>query len=279
MAPNASLRPCLRGSTTSPARIVRWAWNHHGTRKRLARALLHPRALEAVAGWHVTSAEEADDVRGLGFSGPICVAPNGVEAPDASTIDNAQTYWHDACPATRTRPTAVFYGRFHQKKRVLELIDAWAQVAAPEWLLLLVGVPEQYSPETLEAYGEKVLAAGRVRAFSGIGRPAPYAVASLFVLPSHNENFGLVVAEAMAWGIPPLVTDTTPWRGLNMHERGWCVPWAEYADVLAAATRESPERLKVRGCAAREWALREFSWTSSATRLSEFYGTLKNQAG
>ncbi len=257
--------------------MSRWAWNHHSMRKGLARTLLHPGALEAVAGWHVTSNEEADDVRELGFGGPVCIAPNGVDAPDAITIKAARAYWHDACPATRTQPTAIFYGRFHHKKRVLELIDAWAEWAAPEWLLLVVGVPEEYSPEMLEQNAEKVLAGGRVRAFSGLARPAPYAVASLFVLPSHNENFGLVVAEAMAWGLPALVTDTTPWRALNTEDRGWCVPWTEYARVLAAATRESPQRLQARGRGAREWAIREFSWKRSATQLHEFYDKLREQ--
>src|SRR2546430_12699827 len=54
-----------------------------------------------------------------------------------------------------------------------------------------------------------------VQAFDGTGVPPPYAVASLFLLPSHSENFGLVIAEAMAHGVPPLVTDTTPKKTLN----------------------------------------------------------------
>ena len=55
-----------------------WAWRHHSRRKAVARALIHPGALEAADGWHATSAGEAESLRALGFKQPVCVAPNGV---------------------------------------------------------------------------------------------------------------------------------------------------------------------------------------------------------
>ena len=176
------------------------------------------------------------------------------------------------------RPVALFYSRFHRKKRVLDLIDAWLANAPPDWLLLLVGIPEEYEPAMLEDYALKSAGAGRVRAFSGAGRPAPYPVASLFLLPSHNENFGLVIAEAMANGVPVLVTDTTPWRELNRNEFGWCVPWGEYGTALRAACEEAPAQLRSRGAKAREWVLREFSWAKPARALADFYAGLKKRS-
>jgi glycosyltransferase involved in cell wall biosynthesis len=251
-----------------------WAWRHRGWRKRLARALVHPGALDAVAGWHATSDEEAAEIRALGFTQPICVAPNGVEAPVAADTAAAAAHWRAACPALAGRRVALFYSRLHAKKRVLELIDVWLANAAPEWLLLLVGIPEDYTPDMLERYAAKMGGAGRIAVFAGTDRPAPYAVASVFLLPSHNENFGLVVAEAMAHGVPVLVTDTTPWRTVNDPGLGWCVPWNSYASALAAATAESADALARRGAAARDWVLREFAWSRSAATLAAFYRTL-----
>jgi glycosyltransferase involved in cell wall biosynthesis len=173
------------------------------------------------------------------------------------------------------QPVALFYSRLHQKKRVLELIDLWLERAPRDWLLLVVGIPQDYTPEMLEQYVLCASGAGRVRVFAGLDRPPPYAVASLFLLPSHNENFGLVVAEAMAHGVPALVTDTTPWRALNTGERGWCVPWSEYPAALLAATGEGVQRLRQRGQLARDWVLKEFSWDRSARHLTDFYEQLK----
>jgi glycosyltransferase involved in cell wall biosynthesis len=118
--------------------------------------------------------------------------------------------------------------------------------------------------------------AGRVRAYDGAGRPAPYAIASLFILASHGENFGLSIAEALANGVPALVTDTTPWSGLNATGAGWCVPWSKFEEAIRSATSESQDSLRKRGSIGREWVLREFSWGKSARILSNFYAGLRD---
>ncbi len=251
-----------------------WAWKHHAWRKRLARAFVHPGALQAVHGWHATSESEAADIRLLGFRQPICVAPNGVTAPDPAETAEAVSYWEQACPEVIQRPVALFYSRYHRKKRVIELIDAWLEHGPRDWLLLLVGIPQEYTVEMLESYVMRASAAGPVRIFDGVGAPPPYAIASLFLLPSHNENFGLAVSEALANGIPALVTNTTPWEGLNANG-GWCVPWESYPATLREATSESAERLRQRGEAARAWVLREYSWDRTAGELASFYARLK----
>lgn len=236
---------------------------------------MHPGAFEAVCGWHATSEEEAIEIRSLGFRQPVCIAPNGVEIPSASERELAVDHWRAACPEIENRPVALFYSRFHQKKRVLQLIDTWVEKAPKEWLLLLVGIPDEYTPHGLEHYAERLSAKSRIRAFSGLGRPAPYAVASLFVLPSHSENFGLVIAEAMSHGVPPLVTDTTPWREVSRLEMGWCVQWEQFGKALEEATTDRPERLRARGALAQTWVLKNYSWDRSAKLLADFYASLK----
>lgn len=251
-----------------------WAWQHRRWRKALAGRFIHPGALEGAAGWHATSASEAEEIRGLGFTQPVCIAPNGVSAPPAAELAAARTRWEEILPAVRDRRVAVFYSRFHPKKRVLELIDLWRTVAPRGWLLLLVGMPEHYQVAELRAYAAKAGAAD-VHIHDGAQLPAPYAVASLFVLPSHTENFGLAIAEALAHGVPTLVTDTTPWQQLAVHDAGWCVPWRTFESQLRLATAEPPEALARRGEAGRAWVLREFSWAQSAHILADFYATLQ----
>lgn len=255
-----------------------WAWRHHSRKKALARAVIHPGAFEGVDGWHATSEAEAGSIRGLGFSQPICVAPNGVSAPSADDSAAAAEHWRDVCPAAAQRPVALFYSRFHQKKRLLELIDAWLEFGPKDWLLLLVGIPEDYTPKMLENYVLMAGHAGRVRAYDGAGHPPPYAIASLFLLPSHGENFGMSIAEALANGVPALVTDATPWAGLNASGAGWCVPWGEFGPALRAATAEGQDALRRRGAVAREWVLSEYSWERPARILSEFYSELRTGA-
>ena len=256
-----------------------WAWKHRRWKKWLAQTLIHPGALRGAAGWHATSEEEAADIRALGFAQPIVVAPNGIAMPTAEAQTEAAAYWTRLCPETAERPTAVFYSRFHRKKRVLELIDCWLADAPKDWLLLLVGIPQEYTVEDLSAYLLHNSGLGRVQVFDGLGRPPPYAVASLFVLPTHSENFGLAIAEALAAGVPVLVTDGAPWQRVNAEGIGWCVPWKDYPAALRAATAEGPSRLLSRGKLGRTWIEREYSWDPAARRLLEFYERLRTDAG
>jgi glycosyltransferase involved in cell wall biosynthesis len=203
------------------------------------------------------------------------VAPNGVEAPIPAEEEAARAYWQEHCPEAFARPTALFYSRFHRKKRVLELIDLWLAHAPREWLLLLVGIPQEYTVDQLQSYVLRNSGGGRVLVHDGAEAPPPYAAASLFLLPSHSENFGLVVAEALARGLPALVTDTTPWQTLNATDYGWCGPWEHYREALLAALALGPDRLHARGAAARAWVVREYSWEKSARWLADFYASLR----
>lgn len=253
-----------------------WAYQHHRWRKLLAEFLIHPGAFAGAAGWHATSPEEAADIRRLGFRQPICVSPNGVMIPAERELLVARRHWQAICPASQSRPVALFYSRFHRKKRLLELIDLWLAIPRGDWLLLIVGVAEDYSAAELNALIVTRGAQEAIAVFDGTNQPPPYAVASLFVLPSHSENFGLVIAEALAAGVPPLVTDTTPWQGLHREACGWCVPWSNFGQALASALALPAEELRAKGQKGRRWVEREFSWEKAAGLLAQFYREVRD---
>ncbi|MFA5057688.1 MAG: glycosyltransferase [Opitutaceae bacterium] len=253
-----------------------WSWRHRRWKKWLASRLVHPGAFTRAQGWHATSAAEAEDIRRRGFPQPVCVAPNGVESPAAEELSHAHEVWSELCPALTARPVALFYSRFHRKKRLLELIDLWIESAPREWLLLVAGIPQEYTVESLTAYVQRHSVQDRIMIFDGSDRPPPYGVASLFLLPSHSENFGMVVAEAMAWGVPVLVTDATPWAEVAEQNAGWCVPWDHYGRTLRQAVAEPSDQLEQRGARARDWVLANHSWEQTARRLLAFYERLRN---
>jgi len=255
-----------------------WAWRHRRWKKRLASWLVHPGAFHAAAGWHATCDAEAEDIRRLGFIQPICVAPNGVEPPSAAVEADEADHWRSLTPALKGRRVALFYSRFHAKKRLIELIDLWLAQPRSEWLLLIVGIPEEFLVDQLDAYILRNGGSGRVVVRDGAGQPPPYAAADLFLLPSHSENFGLVVVEALVRGVPVLTTNGTPWRELEAVGAGHCVAWSDYGSALDSLLAEAPDALTASGERGRRWACETFTWQKTARTLADFYASLSRTA-
>ncbi len=255
--------------------MMPWAWKHRRRKKALAAALLHPGAFKAVAGWHATSEEEAQVIRQLGFNQPVCIAPNGVTMPTPDELDAARATWWEAEPRLANHRVALFYSRFHAKKRLLECIDLWHEIAPRDWWLLLVGIPDQFSVSQLRRYITSSGADRHVSVFDGTTQPPPYAAADLLLLPSHSENFGMAVAESLAAGVPVLSTDGSPWAELNSKASGWCVPWTRFETALKRAVDLDPETLRSLGKNGRAWMERDFAWQHSAARLLGFYQAVR----
>jgi glycosyltransferase involved in cell wall biosynthesis len=251
-----------------------WSYAHHRWRKALASRLVHPGALAGATGWHATSSAEADEIRRRGYRQPVCVAPNGVSVPTISELAAARSAWRHLIPAAAERPVALFFSRFHRKKRVRELIDLWLSAPRGDWLLAVIGVPEEYSVAELENHVRQAGATGRIVVFDGVDKPPPYALASLFLLPSHSENFGLTIAEALAAGVPALVTDGTPWERLADVGSGSCVSWERFGSTLGETLALGPGALAAAGERGRRWIARDFSWERTAARLRKFYDEL-----
>jgi glycosyltransferase involved in cell wall biosynthesis len=106
-----------------------------------------------------------------------------------------------------------------------------------------------------------------------------YRSADLFVLPSHSENFGLVVAEALACGVPVITTRGTPWEELITHRCGW---WVDVGvEPLANALREAMalsdgERSEM-GARGRSLIERKYTWPSVAAQMKSVYEWMLGQ--
>ncbi len=256
-----------------------WALAHHTWKKRLAATFVHHRALASVSGWHATSRQEADNLTRLPswlhapsspLPAPTCLAPNGITAPAPGSASAARAAWLAAYPQLKNTRIALFYGRLHRKKRVAELIALWRSAPRPGWTLLLAGIPGDYTVAQLQALAPASSISPIVVA-DGAALPAPYPLAELFLLPSHSENFGQAVAEALAAGLPALVTDTLPWNGLNAASAGRCVPWSDYPAALGELLAQPASALTALGTKGRAWVLENYTWKASAQNLLNFY--------
>ena len=235
---------------------------------------------------------------------PIVVAPNGVDLPDLENRPGREVI-EQRFPQLREKRWIVFLSRIHPKKGLDLLLRAWARkltaygfrheagsgwrVAGGETETLvaeapssrdavlviagpdLIGYRREVERMVLETgLAESVVLAGEVR---GAEKDALLANADVFVLPSHSENFGIVVAEAMAWGRPVITTTGTPWQEVAEVGAGWWVKpeEGEVARALGKALGKGREELNAMGARGRALVAERYGWRVPAERLLKAY--------
>lgn len=255
--------------------LAPWSFRRSPALKLLARLLVHPGAFRRASGWHATSEQEARDIAGAGLRQPVCVAPNGIE-PARPDIEAVRAAYYAVAPELQDRRVLLFYSRFHPKKRVLDLIHDFAALAAarPDWHLLVVGIPEAYGPQRLMAEARASGIGARTTALDGRLLPKPYPLAELFVLPTHDENFGRAVAESLAHGVPVLTTQGTPWAELEVWRAGRWVALQDVRRALGELLDLAPDALRQMGERGRQGVLENYAWPVVVRPLVEFYRSL-----
>jgi len=250
--------------------LTDWSLSHRARKKAVAWHAYQKRVLAQANCFHVTAEAEAEGLRNLGFAQPAAVIPNAVSMPDRLSS-------HSGSGQRR----ALFLSRLHPKKGIPMLLEAWAEVRPETWMLELVGPSEDGHRAGLEAQARQLDITESVR-FSGpvddSEKWMKYKSADLFVLPSHSENFGIVVAEALAAGIPVITTRETPWQELEQRQCGW---WTEatvdaLVDALREAVTRSDEDRRSMGEAGRALVEEKYSWAQAAEKMRSVYAWMKS---
>ena len=118
----------------------------------------------------------------------------------------------ERCPDLRGKRFLLFLGRIHRKKGCDLLIESFARIAAsqPDLHLLMAGPDQQGWSEELQQGADEAGVGSRVHwpgMLQGDAKWGAFYAAEAFVLPSHQENFGVAVAEALACATPVLLSD------------------------------------------------------------------------
>jgi glycosyltransferase involved in cell wall biosynthesis len=182
-----------------------------------------------------------------------------------------------AFPQLRDRRLFLFLGRIHPKKGCDLLIEALANVAslAPDLHLVIAGPDADGWQAALHRRAEALGIAQRITwtgMLRGEHKWGAFHAAEVFVLPSHQENFGVAVAEALACSVPVLITNRVNiWREIAADEAG--IVSNDDPAGIEALLRDwltTPrERRSAMGLNARRCFLERFEANLAAARLLE----------
>ena len=166
----------------------------------------------------------------------------------------------------------AFLSRIHPKKGLDILISALTQLPAYVKLDIYGAGDSEYVTSLKDqvsqfSLNDRVLFHGHV---DGDAKTHAYTNCDLFCLPTHSENFGIVVAEALAHGTPVITTFNAPWSNLEKEHSGFSVE-ATVEGIVSAIQRMDSADLKVMGQNAQSWMRREFSTDSMVAKFASLY--------
>lgn len=266
----AAYRYCTRQGVplvVSPRGMLEpWAFRHKAWKKRPVWWLYEKQYLQSARVLHATATQEAEALRGLGLTPPIAVIPNGVYIPGDCT----------QLPSSDGRRTALFLSRIHPKKGLLNLIQAWNIIRPARWKMVIAG-PDEVGHEA--ELRKAVIQFGLENDFEFVGpvfderKEHLIRQAELIILPSFSENFGNVIAEGLARGVPVITTQGTPWQELEEYGCGWWVVISvdSFADALKTVTGLSASELRLMGMRGRQLAIARYSWDDIAAKMIGVY--------
>ena len=251
------------------------------TFKRAWDRLLGGRLLPRCDAVIALTRDEAADARALwaarGIDIPIHIVPNGVHLDEFAALppkDAARARWN-----LGEGPVVLFLGRLHERKGLHLLLPAFAGALeyVPEARLLIAG-PDEGMLTALQAQARD-LALGKRVVFTGLltgpDRLAALAAADLFALPAEGEGFSMAVLEALACGLPALLTPGCHFPEAAEAGAGVVVPREvePLREALIALLRDADRRAAM-GRAARALVERRYTWPQIVAQLEAAYAAV-----
>lgn len=246
------------------------ALDHHGLRKRLSWQLMDRAVLRRAKVVIASSALESATLEARGIRSVLL--PNGVELPPR---DGERGQFRSAHGIPAGAPVVTFLGRLHPIKRLDLVAAAFLALAArrPDARLVIAGPDESglwaATKETLRAIEARV---HRVGSFDAAEKWRILADSDVLVLCSDSESYGRVAAEALAAGVPVVISKTCPWDVVEREGIGRWVPQSanEIAAALDGVLADAAEHQAMRE-RARRYARAHLAWDGLVERYRALY--------
>ena len=251
-----------------------WALRAGRAKKALYSALIERANVRGAACLHALTLAEAKQFIAFGARSPIAVIPNGVQVPERPDASLFFTRF----PELHRKRLVLYLARLHRKKGPNLLIEAWSEVARhyPDAHLVLAGPDSEGTQVELQRLIEE-RDLGDSITFTGMLRDdakwSALAAAECFVLPSFSEGLSVAVLEAMALGLPVIVTDACNMPEVEQAGAGWQVRprAAELARALLELLAHSAEENNIIGGRAVQLVQSRYTWATVADQMSELY--------
>ncbi|SHH03771.1 glycosyltransferase [Flavobacterium defluvii] len=244
-----------------------WILSRNYWKKRLGMFFYQNKAIQKAEFLHTTAEMEALNIQYLGYKTPIHIIPNGIDLNDIKGIkENYGT------------KKIVFLSRIHPKKGIELLLEAWRNCNTNGWNLEIAGNGNDCYIAGLSKSAQDLKNVNFVGAKYGKEKWDFLRSADVMILPTHSENFGIVIAEALALGVPVITTQGTPWEDLEIHECGWWISLSvsNLEKIISEVIQTSAAELETMGRNGRKLVAEKYEIRAVANEMNDLYKKILN---
>jgi len=207
-----------------------WALKQKMLKKKIAWYFYQKRILSMADLIHCASDAEKKNLLKLNKDFKVKVLPFGV----------SNNFIKKKKVKKKLNKKVIFFSRLHKVKGIDDLIKAWNQLNNKDWKLDVVG------PKDNNTFYKKIIKLSNKNSWGNVRFLKPifsdqekfklFDRYDFLLLPSKSENFGMVILESLARGLPVLTTTNTPWQSIKKYNAGWVIS-NDYSSLVKAINK------------------------------------------
>ncbi|MDX1977000.1 MAG: glycosyltransferase [Pseudanabaenaceae cyanobacterium bins.68] len=253
--------------------LCSWSMAQSRWKKQIYWHLIERANLDQARAIHYTAIAEQQEAELLGLKAPGFVLPHGLDL--AEPIPDARAKLRQTLGLPLNQKVILFLSRLHPKKGLDFLIPAIAEYLGQDFSLVIAGsgTPEFTADLTALIAQYHLTPRTHIVGFVGGSQKQIYLQgADLFALTSHSENFGIAVLEALAAGLPALVTPGIALaQVVKDHDLGYVAANLSVSAIALELGKFFAQPDPTMGARAQALVAQEYSWPQITQRLADFY--------
>ncbi|MBH8561034.1 glycosyltransferase [Nostoc sp. CENA67] len=257
--------------------LCEWSLQQSAYKKQIYLNLIERANLKSSRALHLTSFQEQQEVSRLALDVPSFVLPHGLSIP--SPIPNARDQLRQHLKIPADEPVILFLSRLHPKKGLDYLIRALGKLTDYRFTFVVAGS----GTKEYEAEIESLAVSSGIRDrthfvgfVAGETKNLFMQGSDLFALTSYAENFGIAVLEALAVGVPVVVTPGVALAAVVRENQLGYVPELDVVAIAQAIEQHltHPQQAQDMGDRARQIILEQYTWDKIAAKMVDIYQTI-----
>ena len=251
-------------------------WNiakNYWTKKLPALLLYQKRSIRACQMLVATAESERKNLIKLGYNHNITIIPNGIAIKGINIKDS----WQE-------RKQILFLALYRKNKGIDILMQAIAQIKSElkGWKVIIAGIESDYTINDLKDMSYQLGISNIVEVVGGLfgnEKWKAYKESDIFILPTLNENFGIVIAESLICGTPVITTKGAPWPQIPIYKCGWWIDRSvnELVHAIQEFIHTPIEKRKTMGINGRKLIEENFTSDIVAEKITEMYKQVINK--